>query len=202
MQATTMMTVRGMTAQGNLALQLARGLRWLAAIVWLGLAALLLVAEAAEAQTESTAALHVAATPEQVWRVLADFESWTAVFPSLVEVRAERLAGDRVRIRQTSRVAGRTVAYTVAGSAHAADGRLELALDPSEPHDVAELSYRWLVTAHPDGGSQIELRVRSRSGLPMPGFLERRVAAKTTSDNLAALAQAALQREATVVASR
>jgi ribosome-associated toxin RatA of RatAB toxin-antitoxin module len=151
----------------------------------LALTVLLAIATAAEAETvEATATAHVAASPERVLAVLADFESWDRVFSGVETVRAERQDERHARVRQRVKRAGFTLAYTLAASVDPAAGRVEMALDESEPSDMERLSSSWHVAPHADGGSQIRLHVVTRTRLPVPAFLERRIAQITARDSL------------------
>lgn len=137
--------------------------------------ACLIAGRAAADAVEVTASARVGASPERVLAVLTDFEAWSRMFSGVDTVAAERCDERHARVRQVVRRAGHTLAYTLAVTVDPESRQVELILDPSEPADVDQLHTVWRVRAHPDGGSLIELRVVTRSGLPVPRFLERRV---------------------------
>jgi hypothetical protein len=132
---------------------------------------------------------HVDASPEHVLGVLTNFEAWGNVFVSVETLHAERQDPFHARVRQKARRAGHTLAYTLVATIDPIARRVELALDPTQSHDLEELRTTWRIHAIPDGGSQIQLDVVTDSGLPLPAFVERAVAegtARTSLDELVA----------------
>jgi uncharacterized protein YndB with AHSA1/START domain len=150
---------------------------------------LILATNAAADPVEVAVATRVDMAPERVFAALADFESWGRIFGDVRVVRCER-HGNSVRIRQTTRLAGRTVTYTITATLHPEAGRLEIDLDPSEPNDLVVLRSTWQIDAHPSGGSRIALRVVAKSGVPVPAFVERLAVAHTTRRSIDELARA------------
>lgn len=151
----------------------------------------LLVAGAATADTvETYSSARVGASADRVVAMLADFESWGRVFESVETIGAERQDADRARVRQRVRRAGYTFGYTLTATVDRAGHRVDLVLDPSEPSDMDVLASSWRVEPQPDGGSLITLRVLTRSRLPLPGFLERHIARRTTQESVAELVRA------------
>ena len=116
--------------------------------------------------------------------------SWERVFPGLRILHSERLDAQSARVRQQTRVVGRPVACTMAATLRPAELRLDLVLDEREPHDVAELASFWRIAPMPGGGASIELRVVTRSGLPIPAFVERGIVEASTRRTLADLVRA------------
>ena len=90
-------------------------------------------------------------------------------------LRTEQLDAERARVRHLTRVIGRPVACTMAVTLRPALLQLDLVLDDREPHDLAQLASFWKVAPAPGGGSHVELRVVTRSGFPIPAFVERRI---------------------------
>ena len=142
------------------------------------------------AAVEVVASAQVAAPAERVFALLTDFEGWERVFSGFRVLRAERIDAQSARVRQLTRVIGRPVACTMAVKLRPAELRLDLVLDDREPNDLAELASYWQVVPLPDGGSRVELRVVTRSGLPIPGFVERGVVERSTRRTLDDLVRA------------
>jgi carbon monoxide dehydrogenase subunit G len=168
-----------------------------------GLAALAMLSflpgPALGAEEVAVASARVAASPATVWALLTDFDGWQQVFPSVTQLSVERVDVRRARLHTVSQNSGYTIRYTLATTLVPEERRLECALDPGGRNDLAELSLAWRVSPTPDGGSLIELRVRSNSGMPVPRFVERRMAERTARQSVAALASAA--EHSVVVAS-
>ncbi len=144
---------------------------------------------AAADPVEVAVATHVDATPDRVLAALADFESWGRIFGDVRVVRCER-RGNGARIRQTTRLAGRTVTYTITATLHPEAGRLDVALDASEPSDLLMLRSSWQIDAHPSGGSRIALSVVTKSSVMVPVFVERLAVAHTARRSIDELARA------------
>jgi hypothetical protein len=151
---------------------------------------LLLATPRGAAAVEVVATTQVAAAPERVFAVLTDFTSWERVFPGLRVLRTEQIDASTARVRQLTRVVGRLVACTMAATLRPAELRLDLVLDEGEPHDLAELASHWRIAPLPGGGARVELRVVTRSGLPIPGFVERGIVESSTKRTLADLVRA------------
>ena len=155
----------------------------------------LLVATAASAgPVEVGLSKRVDAPPDRVLDLLGDFEGWERVFHSVQLVRTERHSANHARLRQVTRQAGRTLVYTITATMHRDEGRLDIALDPSEPNDLVVLRTTWLVAPHPAGGSQVELRVAMESGVPIPAIVERLAVERSARRTLDDLARAVEQR--------
>jgi ribosome-associated toxin RatA of RatAB toxin-antitoxin module len=154
------------------------------------LLALGLAGGAAADAVEVRMSARVAASPDRVLALLADFEAWDRVFTGIETRVAEQPGPHHARLRQRVQLMGRTMTYTLAVRVDAAARSVELALDPNEPNDVAELHSVWRVRPHADGGSTIELRVVTSSGLGVPAFVERRVTEGTTRASLDDLVRA------------
>jgi len=136
---------------------------------------------------ETSVSARVDAAPDRVLAVLADFESWNRVFDGVETVTAERQDAHRARLRQRVQRAGYTLSYMVDATVDPAARRVDLALDPAERGDLEVLATTWRIEPLPDGGSLVTLRVRSRSRLPIPEFVERRITEYTTHASLADL---------------
>jgi carbon monoxide dehydrogenase subunit G len=152
--------------------------------------ALVLAGGAAADAVEVRMSARVAAAPERVLALLADFEAWDRVFTGVETRLAERRGASHARLRQHLRLMGRTVTYTLAAHVDAGARSIELALDPSERNDVAELRTTWRVRPHAEGGSTVELRVVTSSGMAVPAFVERQVTEGTVRATLADLVRA------------
>jgi hypothetical protein len=142
------------------------------------------------AAVEVVASAQVAAPAEHVFALLTDFDGWERVFSGFGVLRAERIDAQQTRVRQLTRVIGRPVACTMTATMRPAELRLDLLLDAREPNDLAELASYWQVLPLPDGGSRVELRVVTRSGLPIPDFVERGVVERSTHRTLDDLVRA------------
>lgn len=151
--------------------------------------AVLLLSKAppAGAIEETVAAAEVAGPPEAVWALLTDFERWDRLFPSVASLVVDRLDEGRARLRTRTRIAGLSVRYTLLASLDPETRRLDCTLDRREPADIEALSSSWRIHETLEGGTRIELVVRARSGLGLPGFLERRFTGLHTRASLDAL---------------
>jgi ribosome-associated toxin RatA of RatAB toxin-antitoxin module len=136
---------------------------------------------------ETSVSARVDATPDRVLAVLADFESWNRVFDGVETLRAERQDARHVRLRQRVHWAGYTMSYTIFATIDPDARRVDLALDPAEPGDLELLSTSWRIEPLPGGASQVTLRVRSRTRLPVPDFVERSITERTAHESLADL---------------
>lgn len=154
------------------------------------LAAVLLAAPPARAVEHASASADVAHSPDAVWALLSDFERWPQVFPSVTSLAVDRVDAQRVRLHIRTSVAGQVVRYTLAATVDADARRIDCALDPSAPADVAALASSWRVRRMPGGGARIELRVRSESGFAVPAFVERQITARSTRQSVSALVAA------------
>ena len=133
--------------------------------------------------------------PARVWALLTDFDAQSTLFPSTLHSSVEWIDEQRLRLRQTVRVAGFVIRYTLATTLDRERGVIEGLLDPSEPHDVADIATTWRVAPHRQGGTRVELRVRMRSGLPVPGWLEQRVTERSARETMQRLVHVAKDPE-------
>lgn len=156
--------------------------------------AILLGASARADTIETSASIHVAAAPERVLALLADFESWNRTFASVETIGAERQDECRARVRQRVHRAGFTLGYTLAATVDPVARRIDMVLDPSEPSDMEQLATSWTIEPASDGGSVIHLRLVTRTRLPVPSFLERHIAQTTARDSLEDVVRALEQR--------
>lgn len=135
------------------------------------------------------AAIEVVATRDSVWTVLTDFDAWTQTFPEIERVDVRRLNDDRVEVAHATSSFGWKVRYTAVHHLEPERGRIDIALDSSYPHDIADLRGRWQLSEARDGATRIELWLRVDSGLPIPGFVERRLVSRSAADTVEALAR-------------
>lgn len=131
----------------------------------------------------------VEAAPDRAFAALADFGAWERIFGDVRVVRGERRL-DGARIRQTTRLAGRSVTYTINATLHPDARRLEIALDPSDPNDLVVLRSTRQIEATPSGGSRIALHVVAKSGVPVPAFIERLAVTHSAQRSIDELARA------------
>jgi hypothetical protein len=146
--------------------------------------ALALASRAIADPVEVELSAQVEASAERVLAVLTNFEAWGSVFVSVETLHAERQDPFHARVRQKARRAGHTLAYTLVATIDPGARRVDLALDPTQSHDLDVLETTWRIHELPDGGSRIELHVVTDSGLPVPGFIERAVAEGTARSSL------------------
>ncbi len=147
----------------------------------------------AAADDEAVASVRMMAPPAPVWQVLTDFLAWPSIFPDLVEVSLNRAGDHPLRLRQVTRVLGMRIEHTSTVMLDPREHRLELSLDPSEPHDIMDLVVAWTITQEA-GGSVVELRSRIASSHPFPGFLRRRLLERSLRASVEALAAEVARR--------
>jgi len=117
----------------------------------------------------------IEARPEQVWSVLTDFEAWPRVFEEIQRVEVRRRPGAVISVRQTNLRFGWAVAYTSIPTLRPEQGRVEMQLDPRDPHDIEWVHAVWEIRSAPDSANtQVALYLHVETGLPIPRFVERR----------------------------
>jgi hypothetical protein len=98
-------------------------------------------------------------------------------------------------------MAGLRVRYSLIATTTQSQCQVRFSLDPSEPSDLRQLESTWTIERVDEGESRIVLRVVSDSGLPVPGFVERRFTAASTQETVDAfleeLATRAVEASAT-----
>ncbi len=148
---------------------------------------MIVATRAAADPVEVAATTRVDAAPERVFAALADFASWERIFGDVRVLRCE-LRDDGAQIRQTARLAGHAVTYSITATLHPDVWRLDVALDPNERNDLVVLRSTWQIDAQPGGGSRITLRVVAESGIAVPAFVERLAVAHTARRSVDELA--------------
>lgn len=144
----------------------------------------------------------VQARAEDVWQVLTDFEGWVHFLPDLESIRVTRSEGGRLVVEQTNVTLGRRIRTTSSVAFDAERGELRLELDPSIPQDLEDMTSIWTVSRCPNGSARVELRLRLRSGHPVPRFFERRAAASAVRSHVEALADVVERRAHARLATR
>jgi ribosome-associated toxin RatA of RatAB toxin-antitoxin module len=148
-------------------------------------------------------AVEIDASPAEVWNVLTDFDAWVEIFPHVQRVQVERMSAERVDVRQRTEAFGWVVEYTSRSTLSPAEGRIAVELDRTRPHDIEELTGVWEVTPNTYGtGTVLELRLRIVSGLPIPGFLERRFVGRSVKKTVAAVAAEVERRASSLRSTR
>ncbi len=131
----------------------------------------------------------IEAPMEAVWSVLVDIEAWPSFIPGLRAVTVER--GEQGEMRCRSKVAsyGVKMRYTVTIDPRHDQGLIRVDLDPSRQSDIEALNNTWRLTPI-DGGraTRVELVSKFRSGLMVPGFIERRALHSSVAKTLEGLA--------------
>ena len=146
--------------------------------------------------------VEIDASPADVWNVLTDFDAWAEIFPHVQRVQVERVSSERVVVRQRTEAFGWAVEYTSRSTLSPAEGRIAVELDRSRPHDIQELTGVWEITPNTDGTvTVLELRLRIVSGLPIPGFVERRFVGRSVKQTVAAVAAEVERRRASTLGS-
>ena len=150
---------------------------------------------------EAAASLRIASAPSVAWEALTDFPAWPSIFPDVIELSLDRGSEGPARLHQVIRVFGMRIEHTSAVRFDEAQRRLDLTLDPSAPHDVADLDATWTITPDGMGGCVVELRSRFTASQAIPGFIRHRVLARSVQASVEALvAEVARRSEATRIA--
>jgi hypothetical protein len=137
----------------------------------------------------------VDARPEQVWSVLTDFDARPKVFREVQSVAVQRIDAGVVSVRQSNLRFGWSIRYTTVSTLRPELGRIEVRLDPSYPHDIADLSGVWEIRPTTDSAkTRVSLYLRLDSGLPIPHFVERRMLRHSVEHSVAAVAAEARTR--------
>jgi ribosome-associated toxin RatA of RatAB toxin-antitoxin module len=142
------------------------------------------------------ASQHVEDPPEVVWSLLTEFESWPHFVPDLEEIRVDREC-EPVRVDQTLSSFGTEIRTRSLVRVDHERRVLKLVLDPSVPQDLEVLVAEWRLLPE-EGGTRIELRVRSRSGHPVPAILEKRLTRRAVVETLDGMAREVARRPGSI----
>ncbi|MEE9279308.1 MAG: SRPBCC family protein [Myxococcota bacterium] len=122
---------------------------------------------------ESAASGLIRHSPDRVWTVLTDFETWPKFMPHITRTRITRREGSKMWVRQNYRVVFVGMEHTTIYDLDPRFGQLSWALDPTQKHDIKFSEGRWelLPTA---GGDRTVIRYAAAmdAGRHVPDFLE------------------------------
>ena len=121
--------------------------------------------------------------PQQVWKVLTDFEAWPKFMPHITRTRVTRKDGSRTWVRQNYRVIFLGMEHTTVYNLDPRLGELSWSLDLTQKHDITSSQGRWqLVPANEGHETLIRYAAEMDAGRRVPtsveGMLKKRSIAK------------------------
>lgn len=128
--------------------------------------------EAVETGAARAAAL-IPHSPERVWSVLTDFESWPDFVPLVTRAEVLQRQGTRRWVQVDYRILFVSMQHTTVYDFAPALGELRWSLDRARPHDIADTEGRWQLLPVSAGSSTlVRYRGRLDAGRAVPRFVE------------------------------
>ena len=130
----------------------------------------------------------LAYSPDEVWSVLTDFQTWPTFMPHLISSEVTQTEGRRQWVRQDFRILMSRMAHTTIYELDPRHGRLSWELDLEQAHDIAGSQGSWEL-APANGGKSTLLRYTSEldSGRHVPAFVERMLFERSIDELFASL---------------
>ena len=104
---------------------------------------------------ESAASGLIRHSPDRVWTVLTDFETWPKFMPHITRTRITRRNGSKMWVHQNYRVVFVGMEHTTIYDLDPRFGQLSWALDPTQKHDIKFSEGRWELLPTPGGGQTV-----------------------------------------------
>jgi ribosome-associated toxin RatA of RatAB toxin-antitoxin module len=135
-------------------------------------------------------------SPDRIWSVLTDFESWPGFMPHIKRTEITRRDDRKMWVRQSFRIALVSMRHTTIYSLDPRQGELHWRLDPDSPADMAASQGRWQLMPI-DDGSHTLLRYQAAMdpGRRVPGFVEKMVVHRSLRDLIGNLSEEVRRRE-------
>jgi ribosome-associated toxin RatA of RatAB toxin-antitoxin module len=148
-----------------------------------------------ELRTRSAEAL-IMHSPDCVWSVLTDFESWPGFMPHIKRTEITRRDAGQMWVRQSFRIAVVSMRHTTIYNLDPRQGELHWRLDTESPADIAATQGRWQLVPI-DEGSHTLLRYRAamNPGRRVPGFVEKMLVNRSLRDLIGSLSEEVARRE-------
>ncbi len=142
-----------------------------------------ITASGSEHARSSSASGLIRYAPEQVWKVLTDFETWPKFMPHITRTRVTRKDGSRTWVRQNYRVVFFRMEHTTIYKLDPSLGELSWSLDMTQKHDITSSEGRWqLIPANKGRETLIRYAAEMDAGRSVPrsveGMLKKRSIAK------------------------
>ena len=127
-------------------------------------------------------------TPERVWSVLTDFETWPGFMPHITATEITRRSGDRQWVRQNYSIMFRNMQHTTIYNLDPAQGRLEWELDLTQKRDIRSSRGNWEIYSRNAGRSTlVRYSASVDTGRSVPGFVEKMLAGRSIGALFASL---------------
>lgn len=136
----------------------------------------------------STASGLIPHSPEQVWTVLTDFETWPRFMPHITRTQVTHRLGNRMWVHQRYKILLLGMQHTTIYDLHPRFGQLSWVLDPSQQNDIKSSEGRWqLLPAN--GGEETLIRYGAAmdAGRSVPDFVENTLRHRSVKDMITSL---------------
>lgn len=143
----------------------------------------------------------VDARPEEVWSVLADFESRPSYFRDLQAMKIVKIDDRKVWLDEELKFLWVKIHYRVLNSLHPESGLLHFELDKSVPHDIENTKGTWRLIPHGSGSTLVFYAASINTGKPVPAFLERFLVKRSLPGIVGALREEVARRRAIAASS-
>jgi len=137
-----------------------------------------------DASGRGLAIMDVQGTPDDVWNVILDFDSYPNWIDQLSSCQTYQRTGDQIYVHFLIKTMGISVEYFIKHTHNASAGHLTWTLDYSRESDLDDSTGYWLVypTPNRDGYTRVEYTVDLRVKGWVPGFIEDMLANRGLDD--------------------
>jgi ribosome-associated toxin RatA of RatAB toxin-antitoxin module len=130
---------------------------------------------------------------EAIWAVLLDHEQFPEFMPHVESVQVLQRTATSERARQAVNAVVSTVRYALDYRFDKEAYRIDYALVPELPHDIAAARGWWKLSRAP-GGTLIEYQTTVDAGRPVPDFIKSYLSGRAATDALDAIRKRAEAR--------
>ncbi len=131
------------------------------------------------------ATAHINAPPEAVWKTIRDYDNYYKFIPRLKESEVVKKEGRCMIVRYLGEVFWVEVGYHVEACAEVPDKRVVFGLAEGHENFMKSTDGFWEVQEAPEGqGSVVSYSAHLDPGVPVPGFITRKVARDSLVDVL------------------